>query len=174
MKLVQVVPPEPALTLEEAKLFLRVDHGEEDALIAALVAAAGAHAERVAGRAFGRQEWEASVAYHPWAAIRAELWPLVSVAEVRHRLPDGTEAVLDAGDYRLDAEDAILPVLPWPDGGGITARLVVGQGWTEDVRQAVRTLVAYWYDHRSAGSERMAEAPMAFGAIIGSLRRVSA
>ena len=49
------------VTLEEAKLYCRVDHDAEDALIAALIVAARQHAERKTGRVLRASTWEMTV-----------------------------------------------------------------------------------------------------------------
>ena len=49
------------VTLEEAKLYCRVDHEAEDTLIAALIVAARQHAERKTGRVLRASTWEMTV-----------------------------------------------------------------------------------------------------------------
>ena len=52
-----IAPAIEPLSLGEAKLFLRVEHGDDDAVIAALVAAARAHIEALTRRCLITQTW---------------------------------------------------------------------------------------------------------------------
>lgn len=57
LRLTQAPTVEP-VTLAEAKLHLRVDFADDDALITMLISAARAHAENVCRRAFVTQKWD--------------------------------------------------------------------------------------------------------------------
>ncbi|WP_337175382.1 head-tail connector protein [Paludisphaera sp.] len=106
-----VVPPasEP-LTLEEAKLHLRVDHDLEDAAILRLIRSAREAAEEATSRTLLPTTW----------SLRLERWPapecvdgrlvreiriedaLLSVVSVSYRDADGVVQVLDPSAYDVD------------------------------------------------------------------------
>ena len=76
MSLSVVAPAIPAISLDEAKAHLRVDYGDEDALISWLVAAANSHAEQWTGRAFEAATWDLSLDNFPSGAVCVPLGPL--------------------------------------------------------------------------------------------------
>lgn len=61
--------------LAEAKVFLRIDHAEEDALVESLITAARQHVESVTGRALLTQGWRTVL--DAWPAKRVVRIPAV-------------------------------------------------------------------------------------------------
>ncbi len=79
-----IAPAIEPLSLGEAKLFLRVEHGDDDAVIAALVAAARAHIEALTRRCLITQTWRhVRDAWPADGRIRLRLGPIRSIAAVR-------------------------------------------------------------------------------------------
>jgi uncharacterized phiE125 gp8 family phage protein len=104
MSLQLTTPPsaEP-VTLDQAKAHLRVDTGDDDALITALISAARARAEWHTGRAFITQSWTLWLDAWPCnGVIEIPLPPLQSVASVTAYAPDDSATVLDAAAYQID------------------------------------------------------------------------
>src|SRR5204863_7116583 len=101
MSLQLITPPaiEP-VTLAEAKAHLKVDTADDDALIAAQIAAARASAEWHLGRALITQSW---IQWRDcWPAdgiIELSLPPLQSVASVTTYARDNTPTMPDPGTY---------------------------------------------------------------------------
>jgi uncharacterized phiE125 gp8 family phage protein len=91
MALTLVTPPaaEP-IELAEAKLHLRVDGTDEDALITAAIVAARQHAEDYTGRALLPQTWEQTLDSWPWGphardrTVYLQRAPLVAVEWVKY------------------------------------------------------------------------------------------
>lgn len=101
-----------AVSLAEAKAHLRIDDTADDALIAALVAAATDAAEHLMGRAVMPQTWALTLDEFPGSTckIRLDRPPVASVTSVRYIdaagaqivLPDNKYQLLTGSDYRSD------------------------------------------------------------------------
>jgi hypothetical protein len=148
-------PGEEPVALAEAKTFCRIDGTDEDALVSALIAAARLHVESLTGRALIEQTWRLVLETPRGLVIELPVVPALAIVDA----PDG--AVLQ-GDAVLLAE-AVAP---------LTIDYTAGYGEAEDVppdlRQAVLTLVAYWYEHRDS----LTTAPLGFERLVASYRRV--
>lgn len=156
-----ISPPalEP-LTLDDAKLFLRVDGIAEDSLIAALIAAARQHAEAVTGRALITQGWRIVLdAWPKRRIVRLTRAPVQTVDAVTLRAADGTPSLVDPALYGLDraTQPPRLVVseragAPGSAVNGIEIDFTAGYGAPSDVPPAlllaVRRLAAHWYEHR--------------------------
>jgi uncharacterized phiE125 gp8 family phage protein len=131
-----ITPPaiEP-LTLAETKLYLRVDHNEEDDASTRLVGAATGYADGPDGflqRALVDQTWEltldsfggssASYCASPSSMtttgqIRIPLPPLIEIINVFYDDPGGVQQILDPCRYSIDSVNEpgwIVPVGDWP------------------------------------------------------------
>lgn len=157
------LPATEPVSLAEAKLHLRVDHGDEDILILSLISAARLHLEHVLGRAFITQGWLYLVDdWPPGHSLNLPLAPVQSIVSVKVYDSDDVPATLSPSTYLLDG----LSVPPrlvrrasntWPRPGrianGIEVSFVCGHGSLANevpapLRQAVLLLVAHWYEHR--------------------------
>lgn len=147
------------------KTYLRVDGDHEDALIVALEKAAVAKLDGyrgILGRCIMPQTWE--IAFEKEGRFPLPLTDIVEVEAVdASNLPVfftvGHEA---AGDY--------IEV-----GGAATVRLTAAlpEDLLDVVRQAVKMLVAHWYDNReTVVAGNMNSVPLAFHALAGVARRV--
>lgn len=100
-----VAPAAPIMSLAEAKAHLRVDHADEDAQIAAMVAAVEAHLDGwsgVLGRCILTQTW----AFKTAALVTARLpFPDVQSAVVTYLDEAGATQTLPSGNYRLHNDD---------------------------------------------------------------------
>lgn len=125
MSLTVLTPPasEP-VSLAEAKLFLRVDHAADDALITTLIIAAREAVETGCGRALiARTVRESLDIWRTDARGGAilSLGPVTSVAAVRLLAQNGSESVIDPARYRLE-------------GAGDRSRLVFETGLPATMR----------------------------------------
>lgn len=188
MSAILLTPPaaEP-LTLAEAKAFLRVEHDDDDAVIAALIAAARGQIEAQTRRGLLSQTWR--VVLNQWPAdgrIALRLAPLRNVLAARTFDAAGNASALDTQRFVIDAAAGVILAPPWslpPPGraaAGIELDIEIGFGPdAQDVpqvlRHAVRTLVAHWYDHRGmiAIGASVAMWPGSVNAMIGSYRVLS-
>jgi hypothetical protein len=124
----QTAPSTPCVTTAEAKLHLRIDAPDEDALIASLVLAATQEAEHIMGRAVMPQQWQLTLdgffdpsVYAPPPPITIDLVrgpsyfngsaalnlarpPVTSIVSVKYnRQSDGTLVTLAGTEYQLVA-----------------------------------------------------------------------
>ena len=151
------------VSLEEVKAHLRVDHGDEDVLIASLVTAARIHLETMLGLAFITQQW--NLVLDRWPDMGEMVLPLSPVQAINgitlYDENDGTSTIAPS-DYSLDAISQPARMIwrgssyrpkPGRRYNGIEISMSAGFGTsTTDVpqplRQAILLLVAYWYEHR--------------------------
>ncbi|MCP8937786.1 head-tail connector protein [Alsobacter sp. SYSU M60028] len=185
MALTPIAPPaaEP-LTLAEAKLWLRVDGDEEDALIGALVAAARAAVEAASGRLLVAQSWRWSL--DAWPAMSPFALPVAPVrAVVAARVRDAAGLVTDLAADAFDLDAASDPPrLAWrgppppgPGLGGVEIDLAAGYGAPAAVPapliQAVRITLAALYEARGDASSTLSTVlPPAALALVAPFRRV--
>lgn len=154
-------PAVEPVSLAEAKAWLKVETGEEDGLIATLVAAARLHIEGVTGRALIMQSWRKLL--DDWPAdgtIRLPVTPLAALTAITAYDPDGADHAIGLAQITMDGEALRLP--PVVDGApalrarqGIEIDYVAGFGDAPDdvpadLRQALLVLVAHWYENRDA------------------------
>ncbi len=179
-------PATEPISLAEAKAYLRIDDGAEDALIETLIGAARLHVEGVTGRALIAQSWRLVLDCWPdGGVVRLPVGPFRSLSAVTayDDAGDGHEIILA---QFADAPDRLI--LPQRVAGmpflrarqGIEIDYVAGYGEAAedvpvDIRQALLVLVAYWHEHRDAvlvaGSG--AVVPAGFDRIVGPYRRLA-
>ncbi len=182
----------PALepvTLADAKAHLRLDSGDDDALITAAIAAARVHVEALTRRLLIEQGWRVYLDQWPRKRIvRLIPTPLISVDAVTVYDADGNPTVVAADDYEVDTVavpgrlvlSGSAPVVVGKAVNGIEIDLTAGYGPSSvdvpaPLRQAIMMLVAHWYEHRGAVGHDMAGAvpPHGFDALIAPYRVLS-
>ena len=157
-----VTPPtvEP-VTLEEAKLHCRVDGTEEDAFITGLIVAARQTCEQWCGRAFLAQTWDLYLRAFPASCVYLPHPPVASVTEITYLDAAGDQQTLDPAAYVLDDVSDPGRVVPaygetWPATrdflNSVRIRYVAGVASADEVdgrvKQAIRMIVAHWYQNR--------------------------
>jgi uncharacterized phiE125 gp8 family phage protein len=162
----------PALepvSLAEAKAFLRVEHDDDDDVIAALIAGARIHVETQTRR--GR------IAVRPG--------PLQSLEAARVYDAQSGPIELDVAGFFPDVAGSELVFAPWamPQPGrtaaGIELDVTVGYGDAatdvpEPLRQAIRLLAAHWYENRGLVAPEAAPLlPITVPALLAPYRMVS-
>ena len=177
-------PAVEPLSLGEAKAFLRVEHADDDQLIAALIAAARLHVERQTQVALITQTWR--MAFDRWPAhgrIAARPAPLKALAGARVYDSEGNAHAIDTQAFVMDIGASMLAFVPWAMpvptriAVGIEIDITAGFGDTaadvpEPLRQAIRLLVAHWYENRglvAAGSQSTA-LPVTVAALVAPYR----
>ncbi|MBX6328574.1 MAG: phage head-tail connector protein [Pseudolabrys sp.] len=183
-----LAPPvvEP-ITLAEAKNFLRVEHDDDDDLITALVSGARSHVENATRAALITQRWRLSLDGWPEEGrIEIRPAPLQALAAARVYDENGAARDLDTQAFVVDNAASVLAfapsALPRPGriAAGIALDVVCGYGETgaaipEPLRQAVRLLVAHWYENRGlvAIGHETALLPQTVAALLAPFRLVS-
>ncbi len=165
MALICVVEPtvEP-VTVAEAKLRLRVDASEEDALIGALVATARQHLETISRPrvAMCEQTWRfVSDRWPASATLELRPWPLREIVSVSYTDDAGGVHVVDPSEYLVDtvSEPGRLRMRNgWPGGAlqelnGLAIEFTAGYGVDgaavpRGMQQSVLLLAAHWYENR--------------------------
>lgn len=179
----------PALepvSLSQAKIFLKVDTGDDDELLNTLIIAARLMVEAASGRVLINQTWRLVLDEWPYDnMLRLPVAPVSAIAAAR---------VFDAASNPQNVAAAVLALEPGNDpplirvngappaigrlSRGLEIDVVAGFGpAATDVpaplRQAVLRLVARWYENRGDVVSRDTEAlPQEIAALIRPFRRI--
>jgi uncharacterized phiE125 gp8 family phage protein len=174
------------VTLAEAKAYLRVEHDDDDDVIAALIAGARVHVEAQIRRALITQSWR--LIRDAWPAdgrMTVLPAPLQALTAARVYRLDGSTQAIDPQAFVVDTASAPArlsfasgaPPAPGRPFGGIELDIDVGYGdepsdVPADLRQAIRTLVAHWYENRGviALGESVAVLPQQVAALLAPYR----
>jgi uncharacterized phiE125 gp8 family phage protein len=188
MSALLLIPPaaEP-WSVAEAKAFLRVEHGDDDAIITALIAAARGHVEALTRRALLTQRWR--FVLDAWPAdgrLSPRMGPLRSVIAARVFDAANNAHSIDAATFVVDAAANVIASPCWslPLPGRFTAgiELDVELGFganasdvPDALRHAIRMLVAHWYENRgpAAAGAGVAMLPAGVGALVAPYRMLS-
>lgn len=181
-----VAPSIAPVSLDDAKMHLRVDASAEDDLINGLIDAATSHldGEGVLGRAIITQTWAEWVSNSPgW--VRLPIGNFQAVTAVDYYDADNVlqPATLSDFETRLDGDHVLVKPITgktWPSAysrsDAIRISYTAGYGDAAidvpaSVTQAILLMVGHWYEHRMAVSEgSLKEVPMAVDALIGAER----
>lgn len=164
-------PTEYPVSVADAKAALLVDHDQDDALIARLIAAATDEAERLSGRSLVTRT--VALVLDCWPAeIRLPYPPVQSVTKISYYDEDNAEQTVAASVY-LSVLDVVPPIVrpkpgqSWPsdalrDVSPIRVTYVAGYGAAGSVPERYRALilglVAVDYESREAiGTTAMAQ-----------------
>lgn len=168
-------PAEEPITLADAKVHLRVDGTEEDALITALIVAARRQAEHLTGRALVTQTWRCTLPAFPADSLDLPRSPLQSVSSLTYLDPVGASQTLPSADYQAITDEIVGRVLPaygksWPAcrvaPGSVAVTFVAGYGAAAAVPQDIKSwmllAIGTWYAQRET---------VITGTIVGELPR---
>lgn len=188
-------PAVEPVTLADMKEFLRVDATTEDAMISALISAAREHVERFTRRTLIYTGYRLTLDTFPgWEDIELPRSAAISAAantlagidyetpRIRYWNADGDQITMVENDtYELLLDDnpprIVTPALMiWPityagQRGAVEVDFVAGYGAAGNtvppmLKQAVRMMVAHWYEHREAVGTVGQEVPLAVDSIL--------
>jgi uncharacterized phiE125 gp8 family phage protein len=184
--LLLTAPAVEPLSLDEAKAFLRVEHNDDDEVIAGLAAASRIHVEVQTRRALITQSWRISADCWPEdGRLPVRPAPLQELTAARVYDFDGNARIIDTQAFVPDRAASLLAFAPWalPQPGrlaaGIELDVTVGYGDTaidvpESLRQAIRLLIGHWYESRGlAVLGTVTVLPTTVAALIAPYRTVS-
>jgi uncharacterized phiE125 gp8 family phage protein len=160
MRLTRIVAPSAKpVDLTTVKAHLYIDSADDDALLEGYLNAVVALIDGPSGIGYCccSQTWRLSLDAFP-ASIKLPVEPVADDAEVTVSYIDrtGTDAVLDAGDYRLSGgviEPAFGKRFPSTLAvrGAVTIEFVAGTSAGNvpaDIKQAILQVIADWYRNR--------------------------
>ena len=161
MPILLTPPASEPLSLAEAKAWLRLDSSTEDDLVSALIVSARMIVEATTRRMLLTQSWRLVLDAWPQSNIvKIPLAPFQSVAAMRvydrNNVAQPVAAALatiDASPDRARLYFSGNPPMPGRAIAGIEIDVVAGYGalpssLPEPIRQAMRMLVARWYENR--------------------------
>jgi len=179
-------PAVEPVALDEAKAFLRVEHSDDDAVIAALVAGSRIHVEAQTRRALITQNWRMSIDAWPQdGRLLVRPAPLQTLDAARVYDFEGVAHQVDTQAFVADLANSALIFAPWalPAPGrlaaGIEVDVTAGYGdgaldVPEALRQAIRLLTAHWYENRGlAAVGTVTVLPSTVAALIAPYRVMS-
>ncbi|WP_156679432.1 head-tail connector protein [Sphingomonas profundi] len=146
-----------AVSVEDAKAYLRIEGGDEDALIGRLIAAAGGYCEQFIGQvAVARDLTETVAATGDWRRLKAA--PVRAITAVQGLPPAGMPFALPVASYAIDIDPAGDGWVRIDRAAGVSRAIVSVQagiaadaaGLPEPLAQGMLRLVAHLYAHRDA------------------------
>lgn len=181
-----IAPPavEP-IGLDETKAWLRIETVAEDELVGTLIASARLVVENLTRRVLVAQTWRLVLDELSPRGVRLPFSPVRSVV-IRIFDAAGAPSIVPAQDYSLVAEGgdtrvkfAALPPQPGRQKAGVEIDVEAGfatnaEGVPAPLRQAMRLLVARWYENRGdvETDADIARTPAAVAALLAPYRRV--
>ena len=161
------LPTVEPISVDQARLYCRIDDAstEENEYIASLITAARLTVEKHTGRMLIPQTWKTLRSYWPRERyITFPTAPVTRIVSVAYQTISGDPPVpttneMPAEDYDLLTYPNRLPILyaknGWPAAQlsypGLAVTFDCGYpAVPEDLLEAVRSLIAYWYDNREA------------------------
>lgn len=176
-RLRRLTPPDPIITLAQAKAHLNVFHDDDDDLVEGLIEAATAAIDGPAGIgvALGDQTWRMSLDAFPGGVIRI---PLNPVSEIISITVEGSD--FDDDDWLADLDQTPAVIYPavgsWPclspQPGRIKITFKAGSDSPpRDLLQAALLLIGHWFANREGASEKpLREVPLAVESILARHR----
>lgn len=157
-------PSDEPVSLDEAKLHLRVDDAAEDNYVNGLLIAARTWCENYQNRAYLTQAWRLTLDAFPrcgQSVIRVPRAPLRSVTNIQYVDTDGVTQTWASSNYLVDTQSepgriALAYGASWPSTrcqvGAVTVNYSAGYGEAEDVpeqvKHAIKLVLGDWYNQR--------------------------
>lgn len=160
-----VEPTVEPVSLDEAKLHLRVDHSDEDTLIDSLIVTARKEAERVGWLSCCTQTWRLFLTGWPTQPVLLPRHPIQSIVSVKWYDSSDAQQTLASAVYVLvpdagcDAQLALAANQTWPTAQLSDRRYPVVveyvAGWDENsvpvtIRQYMLLLIGAMYENRES------------------------
>ena len=180
-------PTAEPLSLAEARAHMRIDHFDEDGVIAGLILAARQHIETICGMALCSTGYTMTLDdFPPGEIITLPREPVQSVTAVRYLNEAGSLVTWSSAEWEADLYSLPPRIRPrdgytWPISqdrfAAVQVEFVAGYGGPElvpqPIMQAMRLLVGHFYEHREAvqSGGSVVELPFAVDALLAPYRR---
>lgn len=152
------------ITSTELKAHLRIDHTDEDTMIASMITTARRMAEEYCHRTFITSTWKAYMRDWPKGSeIRLPMGKTISIVGVDYAVSAAHDTEVSSSDYYtgLETEIAILyPKDEWPETddeipNGIEIEYTAGYGANasdvpQDIKNAILIIASDLYEHRES------------------------
>jgi len=156
-------PSVEPVTLDEMKLYLKVDTDADDSYITSLIKAARISAEEITRRAFITQTVRVWFKYDELEnPLELPFPPLQEVTEIVISTPT-SQSTVDADNYSYEDGERSRVIYAeaeenWPlydTEGHLGVKYVCGYGdqasdVPDDIKQAIKLIVAHWYENRES------------------------
>lgn len=157
-----IAPTVEPLRLSEAKLHLRVDYDDDDALIGSLILAAREYCENKTNRQFITATYVMSLDAFPSEGISIPRAPLQSIINISYYDLNGDSQTLASSVYRVDSSSepgrlSLAYNQTWPGvlkvTGSINIHFLAGYGDAasdvpDGIKAAMKLLIGHWYANR--------------------------
>jgi len=147
-----VSPTEEPVSLAEAKLYLRVDNIDEDALINQIIKTARISAEKYMGKSLITQQWRLSFDKYAPMEVYLRRLPVQSVTNVKFFDKAGNETILNSSQYNLSVDNRKLIFEITPLSNSIEINYTAGYGLSssvpDDIKQGILIHIAQLYENR--------------------------
>jgi uncharacterized phiE125 gp8 family phage protein len=180
-------PSATPITVAEVKAQLRVEHNDDDMMIARLIEVAVAYvdARGVLGHAMMTQKWAQWMGPNPSQAVSLSIGPVQDVTAVKYYDVDGvlqTDTLTNYQNFGTGFNSTIGPKdgFSWPvaqnrpDAIRIEYRAGYGSVKTDGpqgIRHAMMLLVGHWYDNREQSQmDRLENIPYGFEELLNISR----
>ena len=148
----------PVVSLSEAQAYVRIETGEEEAVVAGLIRTASALCEAFIGQVVIARAFSEELAMNA-AWQRLHVTPVHSISGVEQVEPDGTAVPLPTGGYGIDIDSSGDGWVRVTQAGSATRIRVNGTAGIaenendvpEPIRQGVLRLVAHLFSSRDGG-----------------------
>lgn len=172
-------PATVPISLTEVKAQLRVEHSDDDALIARLISVAVAFtdAKGALGKGIITQTWAQWMGPNPTQSIALLLGPVQSVSAIKYYDVDGnlqTDTLANYDVFGIPSKTTVSPKSGsnWPVAqqrdDAIKIEYVIGYGDAssdvpDTLRHALMLLIGHWYDNREQTQmDELADIPFGF------------
>lgn len=178
-------PSVEPVSLADAKLWLKIDDSDEDALIDGLLSTARLNAELTAQRSLITQTIQLDLDYSDYAdkrEIRLLMGPVQSVTSITYQAVEGSYTAWDPINYRVDVSGRRIILKNsclWPnvdvDSAALRIVYVAGYGDTavsipKPIITAIKFELARLYENRGVMAERDVDFVNAFRALLFPFR----
>lgn len=167
-----VAPTQEPVSIDDLKLYLRIEHADEDFLLGMLLRASRLDCERFIRKQFLTATWQLKLDDWPTSnIIRVPKPPLQSVSSISYIDADGNPQTLNSSVYQVDIISHPGRIMPafgqvWPTLRGETLNAITITflaGWTtptlvpDSLRIAIMMLAGDMYEHRENQLEAKVE-----------------